>query len=142
VGKGQQSLWNDEAPAVEPGSPADRPRRQTRERQMRWRRRHQFAPPLVESPDGPAPSAPTREQPASAPVLRWSAPEPDLPPDVVDALARALGEALVAQYRQDTEGDSEGMRDSPVRNSASPSGTAHTPYIVPTPYTAGRETDD
>jgi hypothetical protein len=33
-------------------TPDERLRRQNRERQTAWRRRHQFAPPLIESPTG------------------------------------------------------------------------------------------
>ncbi len=35
-------------------------------------------------------------------VPRWPAPQPEPPPDVVEALARALGEALAAQFQEDT----------------------------------------
>ena len=50
-------------------------------------------------------------------ILRWPNAEPELPPDVVEALGRALGEALAARYLRDASagwtvgGDSTLTRD-------------------------------
>ena len=48
----QPRLFDDDGPQVGPEPQEARLRRLNRQRQMAWRRRHQFAPPLIESPSG------------------------------------------------------------------------------------------